>query len=229
MQKNATLKKIKYLLWDNDGVLVDTERFYYEAGRRVLNETGITLTMAQFSEISLCQGQSIFDVAAAQGVSAAQCGVLRRKRDALYSEYLQNEDILIPGVEAVVAKCASRFQMCIVSSSMKNNFFEIHARTGNLLSWFAFQLLHGDYPRSKPHPDPWLTAMRRFSATPEECLVIEDSPRGIQAAKAAEMPVVAVESRFFREKDLRPHLAATDFCISDIRSGLLEVLGIDDC
>ena len=217
MNKETDFSTIKYLLWDNDGVLVDTEQCYFAAGRQVLKEVGIPLTMAQFKEISLERGQSVFDVATEQGISDAQRQTLREKRDRLYSEYLHTENIFIPGVDEVVATCAAHFDMCIVSSSMKNNFYEIHARTNNLLSHFRFQLLNGDYPRSKPHPDPWLAAMNRFNATPFQCLVIEDSPRGIQAAKAAGMRVVAVTSRFFDEQTLAAHLTSTDHCISHIR------------
>ena len=224
MKLNTAFKAIKYLLWDNDGVLVDTEQFYFASGQQVLEENGIPLTMAQFREISLEQGQSVFDMAADYGISDARRHAMRQERDRLYSAYLQSENILIPGAREVVATCAAHFRMCIVSSSMKNNFYEIHARTGNLLSYFEFHLLNGDYPRSKPHPDPWLTAMSRFNASPKQCLVIEDSPRGIQAATAAGMAVVAVASRFFNEQALLPHLTLSDHCISSIRD-LPELLG----
>ncbi|MBN2716812.1 MAG: HAD family phosphatase [Deltaproteobacteria bacterium] len=227
MQTRASFSQIKYLLWDNDGVLVDTEQYYFAAGCQVLSEIGIRLTQAQFRETSLRMGQSVFDLASAHGISNEQLRLLRKKRDSLYSDFLRTEDILIPGVEEVVTQCAAHFKMCIVSSSMKNNFFEIHSRTGNLLSFFAFQLLNGDYPNSKPHPDPWLAAMKRFEATPEQCLVIEDSPRGIQAARAAGMTVVAIESAFFKAPDLHPYLSPADHCISNITE-LPNLLGLLD-
>ena len=226
-KKQEDLSRIRYLLWDNDGVLVDTEQFYFRAGQQVLGEIGVSLSQTQFREVSLRRGESVFELARTRGISDAQRRALGRQRDALYSAYLHSENIRIPGVEQAVATCATHFKMCIVSSSMKNNFFEIHERTGKLLSYFSFQLLNSDYPRSKPHPDPWLTAMARFGATPEQCLVIEDSPRGIRAARAADMTVVAVESHFFKAVDLHPYLSSSDYCIPRIDK-LPTLLGLPD-
>lgn len=225
MPLNGEFSNIHYLLWDNDGVLVDTEQFYYEAGRIVLSEIGITLSVEQFKEHSLRLGNSVFDVARDAGCTEDQCAGMRAQRDVLYAKFLDSAELLIPDVPKVVQCCANQFKMCIVSSSMKPNFHAIHARTGDLMSYFSFQLLNGDYPRSKPYPDPWLAAMKQFDAEPHQCLVIEDSPRGIQAAKAAHMSVIAVESRFFTKDDLLPFLSPTDYCIEQIRD-LPTILGI---
>ncbi|MBN2525950.1 MAG: HAD family phosphatase [Deltaproteobacteria bacterium] len=222
---NPNYSKIRFLLWDNDGVLVDTERCYYAAGQQVLAEIGVALTPELFKDVSLLHGKSLFDIAADHGLSTRQCLELRHRRDQLYSAMLHTENIFIPGVDGVIKHCAAHFRMCIVSSSKKNNFYEIHSRTGNLLSYFEFQLLNGDYPRSKPHPDPWQKAMDRFQAHPDECLVIEDSPRGIQAAKRAGIGVIAVESRYFNDSELRSYLNASDFSIKRIID-LPKLLGL---
>ncbi|MBN2344569.1 MAG: HAD family phosphatase [Deltaproteobacteria bacterium] len=222
---NTDFSAVQYILWDNDGVLVDTEQYYYEAGRMVLEAIGIALSVSQFKERSLRLGHSVFDVAREAGCSEEECATLRARRDTLYDNFLRSAALLIPGVSDVVKRCAARFRMCIVSSSMKPNFHAIHSRTGDLLSYFDFQLLNGDYPRAKPHPDPWMVAVNRFNAAPHQCLVIEDSPRGIQAAKAANIRVVAVESRFFTATDLAPYLETTDRCLSSI-AALPALLGI---
>ena len=59
---------VKTVIWDNDGVLVDTEELYFKATRAALSEIGIDLTTELFVKISLKQGRSTFDLATAQGV-----------------------------------------------------------------------------------------------------------------------------------------------------------------
>src|SRR4029079_9112318 len=71
-----------------------------------------------------------------------------------------------------------------VTSSEPAPFARTHARTG-LLSHFELVLAQGDYARSKPEPDPYLRAVERLGVAGDRCLVIEDSERGLRAAKAA--------------------------------------------
>ena len=59
----------RYIFWDNDGVLVDTERYYLQASREALDRVDIQLSNQQFAEISLGEGRSIFDIAAASGLA----------------------------------------------------------------------------------------------------------------------------------------------------------------
>ena len=67
------------ILWDNDGVLVDTEGMYFQACREVLGSIGIDLTLAQFKEISLRRGESTFVLAADQDLSADEVAQLRKQ------------------------------------------------------------------------------------------------------------------------------------------------------
>ncbi|MHB1003429.1 MAG: HAD family hydrolase, partial [Thermoleophilia bacterium] len=79
---------LKAILWDNDGVLVDTEELYYEATRRVAAGAGVELTAAQFLEVSLTAGLSMFDILRERGFSGAEVDELRRRRNALYRSFL---------------------------------------------------------------------------------------------------------------------------------------------
>ena len=88
----------KYILFDHDGVLVDTEYWYFTANKRALAELGIELELALYLQ-NMTQGISAWDLATAQGVNEAAIERQRAQRDLYYQEYLQNEDIEIPGVE----------------------------------------------------------------------------------------------------------------------------------
>ena len=208
---------LPHLLFDNDGVLVDSERLYYEANRRILASCGVELDHATFVEYSLTRGIGVFGLV--PGIDAAGEAALRDRRNACYDELLAtaSEALVIPGVPAVLDRLAA-YPKAIVTSSRKDHFATIHRRSG-LLARFDFVLAQGDYARSKPHPDPYLAAVTRFGAAPAACVVIEDSPRGLASARAAGIPCVVVRSPFTR------HLAfAGAVAVIDELAALPEVL-----
>jgi beta-phosphoglucomutase-like phosphatase (HAD superfamily) len=79
------------ILWDNDGVLVDTEGLYFRATQEVLRTVRIDLTTGQFKEISLRRGESTFVLAAERGISADEIARLRAERDRRYAELLGSQ------------------------------------------------------------------------------------------------------------------------------------------
>ena len=90
------------VLWDNDGVLVDTEGMYFQACQEVLGRVGIDLTLERFKEISLRRGESTFTLAIERGVTADDVESLRKERDRLYAELLQARSCVIDGAEEVL-------------------------------------------------------------------------------------------------------------------------------
>jgi HAD superfamily hydrolase (TIGR01509 family) len=176
-------RPFRALLWDNDGVLVDTEGLYFRATRDVLAQVGIDLTESQFVALFLVSNQGIEPFVETLG-GAQEADRLRARRNARYSELLRTEHVGIPGAAEVLSALAPHYRMAIVTSSSREHLALAHERTG-LLRYFELLVAEGDYRRSKPHPDPYQEAVRRLQVSPEECLVIEDSRRGLLAAKAA--------------------------------------------
>ncbi len=175
---------IKAVFWDNDGVLVDTEKLYFQATRELLLRTGVTLTEALFRQISLVEGRSAFDLAKERGVSQEEIQRRHEERNRRYTELLTRGVSVIDGVEETLGALQGRVSQAIVTSSRREHFDAIHAGTG-LLSWFDFILTREDYVLSKPNPEPYLTALKKSGFNAGECLVVEDSPRGLASALAA--------------------------------------------
>jgi beta-phosphoglucomutase-like phosphatase (HAD superfamily) len=174
------------ILWDNDGVLVDTEKVFFEANRRELATLGVEARWADFEEISLRRGQSLLSLS---GLDGDDLRALFARRDALHSELLSTEEIAIVGMGELLGRLAPRFRMGIVTSSHRKHFEIIHARSG-LLPHFEFHVVREDYALSKPHPDGYLAGIYRTGLPPERCLAVEDSPRGVASAQAAGLEVV---------------------------------------
>jgi HAD superfamily hydrolase (TIGR01509 family) len=201
------------LLFDNDGVLVDTEALYYRANREVLAGVGVALDEASYVELFLREGIGAWHLAEARGLSADAITDLRATRDRRYAELLDEVPIAIPGVADLLPALAARYRLAIVTSSEPGPFARTHARTG-LLSHFELVLTRVDTQRSKPDPEPYLCAVARLGLSPERCLVIEDSERGLRAAKAAGLTCWVVPSgltaggRFEAADAVLPDLAA---------------------
>jgi HAD superfamily hydrolase (TIGR01509 family) len=188
------MRKTRAIFWDNDGVLVDTEHLYFEASRQVLARVGIELTEADYCELFLHQGKGAWHLAEERGVAGREIEALRDERNALYTRLLDGPPRLIDGVTDVLEALHGKYVMGVVTSSRKDHFDVIHRSTG-VLKYFDFVLTAGDYGRTKPAPDPYLAAIERSAVSPAECVAIEDSERGLQAAKLAGIRCLVVPSR----------------------------------
>jgi HAD superfamily hydrolase (TIGR01509 family) len=182
---------IKAILWDNDGLLVDTERIYFEANRQVLLRAGVELTKQLFADVSLRQGLSLLDLARRSGWKGKQLAALRQERDAYYLELLQTGVRVLPGVEATLRALRGKARMGIVTSAQRVHFDAMHTRSG-LLPHFEFVITREDYAHGKPAPDGYLEGLRRLGVDPVECLAVEDSERGLVSAVAAGIRCIVV-------------------------------------
>lgn len=189
----------KYILWDNDGVLVNTEQWYFTATREALAELGVQLPIDAYQQIMI-QGRSSWELAAQAGVGPQQIKDGQDLRDELYRTYLRNNDLRIKGVFEVLSELAQHYQMAIVTTCRRDDFELIHSNL-DLLQFMQFVLTREDYAESKPHPEPYLTALQKFSATSSQALVVEDSERGLRAARAAAIDCAVVDYHFTRGHD----------------------------
>jgi HAD superfamily hydrolase (TIGR01509 family) len=184
----------KAIFWDNDGVLVDTEELYFKATQQVLANVGIPLSEEDYIELFLIQGRGAFHLAVERGMTQADVERLRTERNALYGRWLAEAPRLMADVTRVLEALHGRYRMGIVTSSRRDHFDVTHAQTG-LLRYFDFVLTAADFTRVKPDPEPYRRAVERVGVDPAECLAIEDSARGLQAAGAAGVPCVVVPTR----------------------------------
>ncbi len=181
---------MRAILWDNDGVLVDTEHLYFEASRAALRGLGIELGEAEYVELSLRLGASCFDLATERAVAPERIAAARAARNAHYTALLAGTE-LIPGVRETLEALHGRLPMAVVTSSQPEHFALQHMHTG-ARRFFEFVLTGADYTRSKPDPEPYLMAAARLGVAPAECLVIEDTERGLVAALRAGMRCAVV-------------------------------------
>jgi len=190
----------KYILFDHDGVLVDTEFWFFKAGQRALADIGFTLDRDQYLR-DMTHGNATWVRAIAAGVDEQTISSLRKVRNAYYQEYLRTEDIEIDGVLETLDVLAGAYRMGIITTSKPDDFALIHKRR-SILDYMDFYLARDDYERAKPHPEPYLRGLERFGATAAETVVIEDSARGLESALAAGIDCIVVANEFTASHDL---------------------------
>ena len=189
----------KYILFDHDGVLVDTEFWYYKAGERALADIGLTLDKDQYLR-DMNQGLGTWGQARAAGIDEQTISRQREVRNAYYQEYLRTEAIEIEGVVETLAELSKYVRMAIVTTAKRMDFAIIHEKR-HVTQFMDFVLVREDYKLTKPHPEPYLIGLERLGATKKETLVVEDSSRGLNSAVAAGIDCVIVYNDFTKAQD----------------------------
>ncbi len=187
----APRNSIQAILFDFDGVLVNSEPVRFKAGAQALAEIGITLTWEGFVRCWL--GRT--DEAGLQRILgdrfSAEGARVARRRNALYEAWL-DEVPPFPDAVALARRVPVGLRLAVATGSRREEVTRILDRLG-ITDSFSVIVTAEDYTRAKPAPDPFLAAARRLGVSPMACLVIEDTTAGVAAARSAGMPVVAVD------------------------------------
>jgi len=186
---------VRAVLWDNDGLLVDTERLFFQATCETFAAFGVSLSRDVYVDYTMRNGRSLFELLAERGSGEAEIRRTRARRNDRYSELLRAGVRVMPGVREALESLRGRLPMAVVTASSREHFELIHSELG-LLRYFDFVVADGDYERHKPQPDPYLAAARRLALDPSECIAVEDSERGLRAAVSAGMRCLVVPSGF---------------------------------
>lgn len=183
--------RVRGIILDFDGVIVDSEPIRFKAGAQALAEIGISLRWERFLTVWLGRtDQAGLRDILGNRYEAESVRVVAR-RNALYEEWL---DEVPPYADAValVGQLPSEIRLAVATGSRRIEVERILTRLG-LVHRFQAIVTAEDYRQAKPAPDPFLAAARGMDLPPASCLVIEDSPAGVTAAHAAGMPVLAVD------------------------------------
>lgn len=209
---------IRTLLFDFDGLILDTESSVFAAWQALYAEYGHELPLADWLTIVGSEtGGERFDPAlhlidlCGLPLDAGELHSRCEAQDRALSSTLDP----LPGVLPLLDAAAERGLPLAVASSSPHEWVDMHLDRLGLFDRFAAVICSDDVARVKPAPDLFLRAARSVGAAPGEAMVLEDSAHGITAAKAAGAFAVAVPNQVTRHADLShadlilPSLAAT--------------------
>lgn len=194
---------IRAIIFDLDGTLANTEPLHYEAFARILHGEGIDLDRDDYFRRLI--GFDDHDVFAAvlkddgRPVTEAAIADLAARKAAVYQEMIAGRDVTYPGAADLVRRCAERFPLAVATGTLRVEAETILARAG-VRALFADIVAAEDVEHGKPAPECFEKARGRLGfllrlrppLEAAECLVVEDTPAGIQAAHRAAMPVLAL-------------------------------------
>jgi HAD superfamily hydrolase (TIGR01509 family) len=212
---------IQALLFDLDGVIVNTIHYHYLAWEHMFNEMGGSISK---QSVLIHEGRNSREILP---LFLEEAGVtlpedqfedfINRKR-TYYRSIVSISHY--PGVFEVIASFREQgYKTALVTASaLKNMEISVDAEKREL---FDFIITGDEVKRAKPFPDPYLAAMNHLVLTPQDCIVIENAPLGIESAKNAGMQCVAIETTLGAE-----YLQEADVIIQDIRElPGLEIIG----
>jgi HAD superfamily hydrolase (TIGR01509 family) len=216
--------KFSAVLFDFDGVLVDTEWAIYQAWRRLFEAHGHALPLSIYTrcigtDFATWSPKTHLEDLVGTGFDWHDLDV--RRQDEIMAELADAG--AMPGAGALLAQLAAAGMPCAVVSSSSHHWVDGWLERLELARYFQTTVCRGDAPAIKPAPDLFLAAAERLGVRPAACLVIEDSLNGVIAARAAGMTVWAVPNRVTAELDFA--MAARVFAdLTEIAGELAFVL-----
>jgi HAD superfamily hydrolase (TIGR01509 family) len=187
------------VIFDLDGVLIDSEYLQYQAYSQVLARFGVGVTRDEYAEHWIAAGRGTEYAVQKFGLPLAP-DELRKLKQPVYHQLLQQQVTLMPGAAVALARLQPHFALAVATNSNRDDvgFVLDHL---DLRRVFAAVVVRDDYARAKPEPDAFLTAAARLGVAAAACVVVEDSYRGIVAARRAGAAPIAVPNEFTRHSD----------------------------
>ncbi len=196
------MKKLTTIFFDSDGVLVNTEKLWCKVNQEMFDLMGIPHTKDDFLNYQLVTSMGTRGFLKPFNLTEEEILEFKSKRDKLWEKAIENNQHIIPETEKILQGLVkkNKLQLCMTTSAPKKHYEFAHKNT-QLLPWFDRIIGKDDCQKTKPNPEIYLKAMELMQVTPEESLIVEDSPRGVEAGKASGVRVVVICNEFSKSLD----------------------------
>jgi beta-phosphoglucomutase family hydrolase len=182
----------KAFLWDLDGVIIDSGADHFESWRQALAAHGVEYSIEQFASFFGMRDDLIIRRVMGPTVPDAVVHSIAEEKERLYRQMVSGSARAFPGVLSLLsAMKRGGYRVALGTSAPMENVNAVLPQLG-LSDAFDAIVCGQDAPEGKPSPEIYLKAAERVEAAPADCIVFEDSPHGLEAARRAGMKCVAV-------------------------------------
>ncbi len=217
-EPSPSQRRYRAVIFDLDGVLVDSEPIHFEALNEILSQEGITLTEEENQEFLALPANEVWGRLAGRYALRGQVEEYLQRYEKEVMHAFQKPLKSPPFLPDLLHTLQSKGIALAVASSSRREWIEKILTTLNLREYFAVIVSSDDVQRGKPDPEVYLSAAQRLGIHPQECLAVEDAPNGVLSAKRAGMDVAVVQA-------FSPHsgpIRQADFTVGS----LLDILAL---
>ena len=195
------MTKITTIFFDNDGVLVDTEKLFCEANQEIFDEMGIPHKREDFQHYQQITNLGSAGFLKQFNLNDDEISQFKKKRDNLWNEKIEAGRHIIPEAEGVLTQLSKNYRLCMATSAPKMHYEFAHKDT-SILSFFERIVGRDECKTIKPNPEVYLKSMELMQVSLDESIIIEDTPRGIESGQAAGVKVIAIRNGFSANLDI---------------------------
>lgn len=208
------------IIWDLDGVIVDSAPFHFEAWRKFTASRGIVFTHEDFRRTFGMKNEDILVRIFGEKLERGLLETWSEEKEEGFRQLIQSKVKPFPGVLTSVSNFdAAGYKQAVASSTpLKNIHLILNALS--ITAFFRVIISGEEVVKGKPDPEAFLKAAKRMGLTPDKCLVIEDAAAGIEAAKRAGMKAIGVTNTL--PSDV---LASADLVVKSLED--LDIKAID--
>lgn len=189
------------VIFDMDGVLVDSEPLTMRAYAQAAAEFGVRLDPEQFAQRVVVAGELVRDFYLASGGRGEDWDRVFARKTQVYRRLVQQELQVMPGARELLEELRAGGVPLALATAASRVTMEVVCGELGLAAYFADAVALEDVARQKPDPEAFLRAAGLLGMPPARCVVIEDAPKGLVAARAAGMRCVVIPGRLCQEQD----------------------------
>ena len=185
-------QNIKAILFDMDGVVIDSEKLYYQSEKKLLSQYDIVFDDSDWLNIRGCTEKQFYNLVYSKSNINIPRNILISQGRKIIKKILTKKLQYMNGFSEIYSIFKQKYKLALVTSTGPKLVNHID-KLLSIRKKFDLIITASDTNLHKPNPDPYLIAMNRLNLKSNECIIIEDSIHGIKAGKAAGSYVIAIE------------------------------------
>lgn len=209
---------IKAILFDMDGVLIDSEPLHCKAYVKAFKEFNIPFKDEEYYTVWTQEGRGLKGLISDRQLSIDKDVLYTLKQDLFFS-LLKSELIIYPGALDLVHLLRKHFNIALATGTPRRETNVVLEQT-KLENIFQVITTGDQVPHRKPHPAIFLRAAEELGIEPQHCLVIEDAQKGIEAAHSAGMKSIAIATKYTQNHDF----SKAECVVNSIKEITLELI-----